>query len=603
MPLCHALGRYRAASLLLLATAVACSDSATSAPATTDVDGGTTTPTAFAIPTLTCSEEAKLTSAYTTTAARAALIADHEVVRDYTWDSTTAVPVSLNGTSISANGDAGVTIAGTIATITRAGTYRLRGSLNDGQIVVSTSDTGAVRLVLAGASITRSTDAAVVFAKAQRAVVILADNSTNALTDGATYPSGADQNAALFAKGALSIGGDGALTVTGRYRHAITSKDGLVIGGGRITATAVEDGIRGKTYLVVRGGTFNVSAGSDAFKGDKESTANAGYVWLAGGSGTLTAGNDGVQAETDLLTTGGQFTIKTRGGSAVAAADSISAKALKAGRTVVLDGGSFEIDAADDAVHSNGRVFINGATITAATADDGVHADSALTINGGTISVSKSYEGLESGYGDLTINGGRVRVVSSDDGVNLSGNGDARPGTAAAPYTLRVTGGRVTVVASGDGLDANASINMSGGCVFVHGPTASNNAAVDYDNAFVMSGGILAAAGSAGMAQAPGTTSSQSAVQVTFSSTQAANTIVQLTDGSGKALLDFAPAKSFQSLVVSAPGITMGTAYTLYAGGTATSNPTDGVYESGQFTPGTAKLTYTQSARVTRVTF
>lgn len=585
----------------------ACADSASTPTETTSSENGDTnsgsTTTVFSIPALTCSEEAKLSTAFTTTTARASLVTDHEDVRDYTWDSTTAIPVTLNGTSIAASTSQSVTINGTTATITRAGTYLLRGSLTDGQIVVNTSDTGAVRLVLAGTSITRSADAAINFAKAQRAVVILAANTTNTLTDGATYPTSADQNAALFAKGAMSIGGDGALTVNGRYRHAITSKDGLVIRNGRITATAVEDGIRGKTYLVVRGGTFSVTAGSDAFKGDKESTANAGYVWLAGGTGTLTAGNDGVQAETDLLTTGGAFTIKTRSGSAVVAPDSISAKALKAGRALVVDGGTFEIDAADDALHSNARVVVNGGTVTAATADDGVHADSALTINGGSISITKSYEGLESGFGDLTINGGRIRVVTSDDGVNLSGNGDARPGTAAAPYTLRITGGRLTVIASGDGLDANASINMSGGCAFVHGPTASNNAAIDYDNSFVMTGGILAAAGSTGMAQAPGTSSTQSAVHIVFSSARAANTVVQLTDASGKALIDFAPNKSFQSLVLSTPGLTMGTTNTLYAGGTTTSTATDGVFESGSFSPGTSKVTYAQSSRITRVTY
>jgi hypothetical protein len=579
----------------------ACADS--TSPEDTDIAGGADSLASYAVAAVTCSEDAKLSGAYTTASALAALTADHEVPTDYAWDSTTAVPVSFNGSVISTGNSEAVSISGSTVTIAKAGTYRLRGALSDGQVVVNTSDTGAVKLVLDGVSISRSADAAVSFAKSARAVVILASGSTNTLVDGSTYPSGADQNAALYAKGNLSIGGDGSLTVTGRYRHAITSKGGLVVRSGRIVATSVEDGIRGKTYLVVRGGSFTVNAGSDAFKGDKESTANAGYVLIAGGSGTLTAGNDGVQAETDLLTTGGTYTIKTRGGSSAVIADTISAKALKAERVLVVDGGSFDIDAADDALHSNSRVVVNGGTITAATADDGIHADSALTVNGGSIAISKSYEGLESGYGDLTINGGRIRVVSSDDGVNLAGNGDAPPGSAAANYTMRITGGRLTVLASGDGLDANASVAMSGGCAFVHGPTANNNAAVDFDGGFVITGGVLAAAGSAGMAQSPGTASTQASVHVTFSSARSAGTVMQLTDASGNSLLDFAPSKTFQSLVISAPGLTRGGSYTLFSGGTVSGDAVDGVYESGRFTPGTSKLTYTQSAITTRVTY
>lgn len=586
---------------LLVLGLAACADS--TSPVDTDTAGGTTNATSYAVAALTCSEDAKLSGAYTTASALSALTADHEVLTDYVWDSTTAVPVSFDGSAISAGNNAAVSISGSTVTITKAGAYRLRGALSDGQVVVNTSDTGAVKLVLDGVSISRSADAAVSFAKSARAVVILASGSTNTLVDGSTYPSGADQNAALYAKGNLSIGGDGSLTVTGRYRHAITSKGGLVVRSGRIVATSVEDGIRGKTYLVVRGGTFTVNAGSDAFKGDKESTANAGYVLIAGGSGSLTAGNDGVQAETDLLATGGTYTIKTRGGSSAVIADTISAKALKAERVVVVDGGSFDIDAADDALHSNSRVVVNGGTITAATADDGIHADSALTVNGGSIAISKSNEGLESGYGDLTINGGRIRVVSSDDGVNLAGNGDAPPGSAAANYTLRITGGRLTVLASGDGLDANASVAMSGGCAFVHGPTANNNAPVDYDGGFVITGGILAAAGSAGMAQSPGSASTQASVHVTFSGTRSAGTVMQLTDASGNSLLDFAPSKTFQSLVISTPGLTRGGSYTLFSGGTVSGDAVDGVYESGRFTPGTSKLTYTQSAITTRVTY
>jgi len=65
------------------------------------------------------------------------------------------------------------------------------------------------------------------------------------------------------------------------------------------------------------------------------------------------------------------------------------------------------------------------------------------------------------------------------------------------------------VDAGGDGIDINGSVVMAGGYLIVHGPIYNMNGAVDYDGSFTISGGLLVAAGSAGMAQAPGGNSSQ----------------------------------------------------------------------------------------------
>ena len=69
---------------------------------------------------------------------------------------------------------------------------------------------------------------------------------------------------------------------------------------------------------------------------------------------------------------------------------------------------------------------------------------------------------------------------------------------------------------AGDGLDANGSIAMTGGTVIVHGAPINMEAPIDYDATFKLTGGTIVAAGSAGMAQAPGATSTQRSVMVTF---------------------------------------------------------------------------------------
>lgn len=65
------------------------------------------------------------------------------------------------------------------------------------------------------------------------------------------------------------------------------------------------------------------------------------------------------------------------------AASSPSAKGLKAGVGIIIDGGSITIDSSDDAVHANGQITINGGLISISSGDDAIHADSSITINGG----------------------------------------------------------------------------------------------------------------------------------------------------------------------------------------------------------------------------
>jgi len=91
----------------------------------------------------------------------------------------------------------------------------------------------------------------------------------------------------------------------------------------------------------------------------------------------------------------------------------------------------------------------------------------------------------------------------------------------------------------------NGSITMSAGTVIVHGPTQDMNAAIDYDGTFVISGGFLVAAGSAGMAQAPSNSSTQRSVKITYSQAKAAGTLVHIQKTSDSAnILTFAPAKT-----------------------------------------------------------
>ena len=534
--------------------------------------------------------------------------------------------IELAGDAITFEGE-GVTVDGSVATITSAGTYHISGTLNDGQIIVDTQDEETVYLILDGVDITCSTSAPIYVSDAEKTVITLADGSENTVTDGTSYvfedAESDEPNAAVFSHDDLTINGGGSLTVNANYNNGITSKDDLKITGGTITVNAVNDGIKGRDSIAVLDGTITVNAGGDGLQANNDEDAEEGYVVIEGGALSITAGLDGIQAQTSLTVSGGEITIITGGGSVSSSGSAWggrgmegnpneiteSAKGLKAGTDLTIMDGVIQIDSLDDALHSNDSITIDGGDILLASGDDGIHADVALTINGGDLNITQSYEGLESVV--ITINDGTIHLTASDDGINASsGNGGgeagAQPvrgqgpgGLESGDNYLYINGGYIFVDANGDGIDANGPIEMTAGTVIVNGPTNDGNGPLDYLGTFNITGGYLVAVGSSGMAQAPSTTSTQYSVMYNYASAQAAGTIVHIETESGQDVLTFVPTKTYQSVVLSSPELENGETYVVYSGGSSSGTVTDGLYSGGTYTGGTQVASFTITGMVT----
>ncbi len=574
------------------------SDEAVIVSAVTDAATGTTSESS-----VLDTEVSTTVGAGSVTEAATANTADHDDAEDYVWDSSSVTQITLSGDAITVEGE-GVDVNGRIATITAAGSYTLSGSFTEGQIIVDTDDEEIVQLILNGIDITNTSTAPIYIANANKTVIILAENSENRVTDGTTYvfenAEEDEPNAAIFSKDDLTIYGDGSLTVTANYNDGIASKDGLIISGGNITVNAADDGIRGKDYLIVKDGTITVTAQGDGLKADEDEDSTLGYISIESGTLNITSGGDAIQAATDVLIAGGAFTLTSGGGSNASLAADTSAKGIKGTVRVDIDGGTFNINSADDAIHSNSSITINGGDIVAASADDGVHADASLVISGGNLTITKSYEGLESGI--IVINDGVIYVTASDDGINVSNGsgGFAGPGQAVSSnYYLEINGGTIVVDADGDGLDSNGLGTLNDGVVIVNGPVMNMNGALDVDGTLVVNGGFLVAVGSAGMAQNASTASTQYAVLETLSSVQAAGTMVHIESEDGAEILTFVPTKEFQTIVVSSPELTNGSTYVVYLGGSATGTVADGLYTDGTYTPGSQVSSFTITSIIT----
>lgn len=490
------------------------------------------------------------------------------------YDTDVAAPDLTNATEIALSGADDVTI-------TDGGVYVLTGTLTDGRVLVNAPGAD-VTLVLRDADITCTDSSALYIYKAASVLVYLPDGTASTLTDGSSYDysdsfsSTADEepNACLYAKSDLIIAGGGTLTVTGNANNGITGKDTLKIEGTAVNVTAANHGINGKDCLVLKQANVTVTSSGDALRATNASDTALGCVLIGASALTLTAGEDGIQAETTLTLFDTTGTVTSGGGSGAALADNVSAKGIKSGTDITVRSGSYTLDCADDAVHANGDVTVSGGTFTVTTGDDGVHADNAVTITDGTFSIPKCYEGIEGQT--ITISGGTIDIVSSDDGLNAAGGADQSGFGGRGPdsfggssdSSIAISGGTLCIDASGDGIDSNGALTVSGGEIYVSGPTSDGDSAIDYDGSATVTGGTVIAAGCSGMAQNFGTDSTQGSILLTSRSTSTET--IRVTDASGSVLAEFSPAKAYSCVIVSTPALKQGGTYTVTMGGEST---------------------------------
>lgn len=552
---------------------------------------------------------------------------------DVGYDEGTATKVVFDGSGATVTGS-GAALDGGVLTISAEGTYLFSGRWDEGQIRVSVGKEEKVQLVLQGVTVHCSTGPALYIAQGDKVFITLAEGSENALSDGENYSlDEADGNldGAVFSRADLTVNGASALTVDGHYKHGIVSKDDLVITGGELTVTAVGQALSGKDCVKIGDGTFVLTSGTDAIQSSNAEDAGRGFVYIAGGDFTLHAGNDGVQAETVLWIDGGTFEVVSGGGSANASTDAAgeaqpgwgqwggdmpggerpgggmpsggsapdatptgaqtvqtaaqqtdtagtqsgdSAKGLKAGSELIVNGGTFDIDSSDDSLHCNGDLTVTDGTLRLSSGDDGIHADGSLQIGGGTIEIAKCYEGIEGLH--IDISGGEISLVASDDGLNAAGGNDGsslggRPGQNSFAgdgdaATISISGGVLRIDAAGDGIDSNGDLLISGGTVYVDGPTSGGDGALDYDGSGEVSGGTVVAVGSVGMAMGFTSGSTQGSILCNFPSSVAAGTEFALKDSAGNTLVSYTPQKAYQSVAVSCPAMKQGESYTLSAG-------------------------------------
>lgn len=517
-----------------------------------------------------------------------------------TYEESGAVYVTLSDDDITGETD-GVVINGQTVTITAEGTYIFSGTLSEGQIVVD-ADNAKVQIVFDNVDITCASSAAVYVKSAEKVFVTPAEGSQNTLRNTDGYVAIDDNNidAVIFSKSDLTLNGTGSLTIVSADGHGIVSKDDLKITGGTYDITAAGHALSGKDSVRIADGTFILTAEKDGIHAENADDEEKGYIYIADGDFTITSDGDGMDASNIVQIEDGTFDITAGSGAAnslkthesdmpgggmsqnierpdgesmppmgekpdgenmpqdtTTDESGTSTKGIKAGGGMYLNGGTYQIDSADDSIHSNANITIADGTYTLATGDDGVHADDALTVNGGTITVTESYEGLEGLT--VTINDGTIDITARDDGINTAGE------------KMELNGGYIHILAGGDGVDSNGDLTINGGEIYIDGPSDNGNSAIDYgdrSSAYV-NGGMLVAIGSSGMAEGMSDSSKQEVLMVKLGEQMEAGDVV-LTDSEGNVIVSYTTLKSYDCVIISTAEVESGATYTLITSGTTT---------------------------------
>ena len=392
-------------------------------------------------------------------------------------------------------------------------TYQLTGTTSNGSLSLSGSYKCTVSL--AGVTLTNPSGAAINITNSKRIQISAKKGTVNTLADGAN----GSQKACIYSKGQIQFQGNGTLNVSGNTKHAIKSASYVSIKNITLNITsAVGDGISCEEYMQMKSGVVTISGvgddgiqcdlGGDTSTGETEDhdDEDSGNVYIEGGTLTITTtavASKGIKADGDIRVTDGIVNVTTTGNGTYDTdeKDAKGCAGLSADGNMTISGGTFTLKSTGSGgkcIKVDGKLNVTGGVIEATTTGGtyqygnsdsqpkAIKSDGNMTISGGTIKATVSgHEAIET-KGEMTITDGYVYAFSSsDDAINASSH-------------MYLKGGTVIGVSNGnDGIDTNGNMYISGGTIIACGagqPECGLDAAEQY-RLYITGGTVLGVGG------------------------------------------------------------------------------------------------------------
>jgi len=377
------------------------------------------------------------------------------------------------------------------------------------------------------------------------------------------------------------------IKTTGMGGKGISSNADILVTGGTIKVTTSGAGAK---YTDETGTTDAYT--STCFTADSNIAIINGSIILSSSGlagkgisadGTFTMGSASTSPTLSVTTSGGEIADSSSGGGGGPGGGTTTSTSYASPKAIKAD---------SDATFTSG-------TTTISSTDDAIKSESKVTVDGGTITVTTSYEGIEAPY--IYINGGTSDITATNDAIN-STKGTVSGGTESNDGSyLYITGG--TLLASctnGDAIDSNGNLLVTGGVTIANGPSSGVEEAVDYNGTFNMNGGTFIGCGSSSsMTKSMSSSSTQPNMYVSTNTILASSSFVDVRIGSND-VLTFKPKYGAYKMLLSSPSMTKGASYSIYTGGSYSTNTNiGGYYTGGTYTTGTLKKSGTLSTSST----
>ncbi len=418
---------------------------------------------------------------------------------------------------------------------------------------------------------------------------MLADGTTNTLTDGNKYSDATDDEdmkATFFSEGKMLFSGTGTLNVYANCKAGIRSDDYVMFRPGNNIYVKATSGnaIKGNDAIYIKGGVINVETSAAASKG----LSSDGLIQIDGGRTTaITTGTGeydsdeqdvsgcaGVKADSIFVMNGGELLCKSTGAGG---------KGISTDQTLTVNAGTIK-------VITTGKQYTYGKLDTS---PKGIKSDAAMYLKGGTIMVrctgGEGSEGIES-KSTMDISGGTIMAYCYDDGINSS-------------KAMTISGGNIFALGTNnDGIDSNSTLTVSGGVVIACGTTQPEEGFDCDQNTFTVTGGTMIGIG--GTTSTPTTSVTTQPVAILGSSSISSGQYITVADNSGNNILAFKVPRDYSqqgyTLLVSSPKMTKGNSY-IFSSGATVSGGSDfcGYVTDATVSGGSSLATLTLSSMIT----
>lgn len=473
-------------------------------------------------------------------------------------------------------------------------TYILSGESTNGSFTMVSDYKSTV--VLNGLSLQSTQEEALHLKCGKRVALVVTEGTTNTLADAKTDNG---QKGAIYCKGHLELSGSGVLNLVGNVKHALSSKEYMLIKKtfGTLNITSAEkDGIHAGQYFQMNGGNVTIKGvkgdGIQAEVTDDNTDEDNGQLIIKGGVLDITCAADTVKAlKCDSLMTlkGGNISLRCTGaGSKGIKTDTdliIGDKDTKEGPTLTVvttgsrlggtSGGTTGPGGGGNRPGGGGWGGWpgGGGESSSGSSAKGIKCDGTYTQYGGDIYIetgADGAEGIESkqkSSNSMNFAGGNLFLKTYDDCINSAGS-------------IRFNGAHVICYSTGnDAIDSNygqsGSIYVTDGVVISFSQRGGAEMGIDADamNRIIVSGGYLITGGGSqgGMSSSLGSGSTHYKVW-SSSLSYKANTYYSVVV-SGKNVLTWLQPAAVSSSFNAYAGSGLTSTVTIYSGNSA---PTDG---------------------------